>query len=274
MPSEPHSPASLPPAPPPRYTRRRRRLTRWARIGWRLGVGAGVTLTLLIAGAWGAYAFLHGDRFLITDVAVSGVLRTPADAVQRLTRPAEGQNLWAYNTGDLRHRLEGLPWVASARVARQMPGTLKVTVTERVPAVLVSTVDGLLGVSAAGCVFPESAAAAAQDRVPRVYGAFPIRYAPGRPVQSPEVQACLRAADALHRAQLTVAELRVDGENLTVLLASGTMLAFGRATELEAKAVRARVTLDELHHRGEAAQLVDLRFPDAAAWTPRAARPR
>jgi len=274
MPSEPHSPASAPPAPPPRYTQRRRRVRRWARIGWRVGIGAAAVLVLLVAAGWGTYAFLHSDRFLITDVAVSGVLRTPADAVQRLTRPARGQNLWAFDTHDLRARLAALPWVAAARVARRMPDTLAVTFTERVPALVISTVDGLLGVSAEGCAFPEPASVAAQDRAPRVYGTFSISYAAGRPVTTPQVQACLRAADALRHAQLPVAELRVDGENLTVLLESGTMLAFGRATELEAKAVRARVTLDELHHRGEAAQLVDLRFPDAAAWTPRAAPPR
>jgi len=51
-------------------------------------------------------------------------------------------------------RVEALPLVASARVRRRLPGTLVVTIVERIPIALVATADGFQGVDATGARLP------------------------------------------------------------------------------------------------------------------------
>lgn len=60
-------------------------------------------------------------------------------------------------------KVEAIPLVASARVRRRLPGTLVVTIVERIPVALVPTPNGFRGVDSAGTRLPIDPALAAFD---------------------------------------------------------------------------------------------------------------
>ncbi len=60
-------------------------------------------------------------------------------------------------------KVEQIPLVASARVRRRLPGTLVVTIVERIPVALVATRDGFRGVDSAGTRLPIDPAQSAFD---------------------------------------------------------------------------------------------------------------
>lgn len=60
-------------------------------------------------------------------------------------------------------KVESIPLVARARVRRRLPGTLVVTIVERIPVSLVATRDGFRGVDSAGTRLPIDPALAAFD---------------------------------------------------------------------------------------------------------------
>ena len=151
---------------------RRGRLRAWR--GWRpllaaaLVTGAGV-------GAWFALP--------VRTVQVEGNARLSGARVQELAGLSEGFGWLYYGAWRARGLLDS-PWVASARVVRVFPDTVRVEVTERVPRVRLARPDGSVVVAAAdGTVLPGAATGAAlplvsgwgPDRLPdvlRVLGAL------------------------------------------------------------------------------------------------------
>ena len=99
--------------------------------------------TLLLAGLWTgggrvAEAVTALDTFRVTDVRISGLETLDRGQVLRLLDVTHETTVW----GDLaawEDRLEEHPLLASARVRRQMPGTLVVDVVERHPVALAPT---------------------------------------------------------------------------------------------------------------------------------------
>ncbi|MEO8225552.1 MAG: cell division protein FtsQ/DivIB [Gammaproteobacteria bacterium] len=69
--------------------------------------------------------------------------RVSADKLEAVLRKAMGNGFLAADLHGIQDQLAALPWVATARVSRQWPGTLDVTVTEEEPAARWGS-DGLL----------------------------------------------------------------------------------------------------------------------------------
>src|SRR5204862_6249298 len=65
-----------------------------------------------------------------------------AAAVRAAARVNLGDPLLFVNQGAVARRVEHLPWVEHASVHRDMPGTLRITVTEYVPTSYVRAPDG------------------------------------------------------------------------------------------------------------------------------------
>ncbi|WP_240501256.1 FtsQ-type POTRA domain-containing protein [Deinococcus sp. LM3] len=140
---------------------RRGRLRAWR--GWRpllaaaLVAGAGV-------GAWFALP--------VRTVQVGGNARLSEARVQELAGLREGFGWLYYGAWRARGLLDS-PWVASARVVRVFPDTVRVEVTERMPRVRLARPDGSVVVAAAdGTVLP---GAALSGSLPLVSGWGPDR---------------------------------------------------------------------------------------------------
>jgi cell division protein FtsQ len=69
--------------------------------------------------------------------------RVSADRLEAVLRKAMGKGFLAADLDAIREQVAALPWVATARVSRQWPDTLDVTVTEEEPAARWGA-DGLL----------------------------------------------------------------------------------------------------------------------------------
>ncbi len=80
-------------------------------------------------------------RFAITDLEVTGNDRRPADALVAESGIQVGVNVFTADLDGARARLLADPWIADATIARRLPGTVFVHVTERKPAALVAMGD-------------------------------------------------------------------------------------------------------------------------------------
>jgi cell division septal protein FtsQ len=110
-----------------------------------------VVILLLPAGvyAYGRYA----GAFKVNDVVLTGAKRVPAKkALAMLTTRYRGRNLFTISTGDIRSQLQAYPYFRAAKVDRDFPDTLRVSITEYQPAAYLLTGDGWYVVTTDGYV--------------------------------------------------------------------------------------------------------------------------
>jgi cell division septal protein FtsQ len=143
-------------APP----RRRRRSPLLALVR-PLGIAA-VTVALPLAlGLW----LLTAREFQLRTIVIGGAATLPGAPVpaaqarpsspkpawvRQALAPLLGRNLLRLPLAEVRLRLAANPWIAAAEVAKELPDSLRVTVTERRPAVLLRVGEVLLYADAAG----------------------------------------------------------------------------------------------------------------------------
>jgi len=94
-------------------------------------IRAGAALAAL-ASAGAIYGVGASSAFVYTSLRVDGAVYTDPAKVEAAIAPARGQNLFRLSTGPLRDAVDKLTTVASASVGVELPGTLHVTLNERV----------------------------------------------------------------------------------------------------------------------------------------------
>ena len=102
---------------------------------------AGVALVVASSVGVGWVARRHvmtSPRFAVTEVDVTGCDRRPTDAIAAESGIALGTNVFGADLDAARVRLLADPWLSDATLARRLPGTIFVHVTERKPAALVA----------------------------------------------------------------------------------------------------------------------------------------
>ncbi len=108
---------------------------------------AGVVLVMStsVGVAWAARRHvMTSARFAITEIVVVGNDRRPVDAVVAESGLAIGSNVFAADLDAARAKVLADPWIADATLARRLPGTLLVRITERKAAALVAMGDTFL----------------------------------------------------------------------------------------------------------------------------------
>lgn len=83
-------------------------------------------------------------------VDIRGANGALAQRVDVLAKSVLGESMFTVDTASLQHRVASMPDIAEARVSRQWPSTLRVTVTERRPVLAVKQPSGWVLVDAAG----------------------------------------------------------------------------------------------------------------------------
>jgi cell division protein FtsQ len=97
-----------------------------------VGIGSGVV--------WGARRYVRtSPRFGVSEIVTSGGLRRGPDDIASIAGIAKGQNVFSIDLGRARSRLAADPWIESAELTRQLPGTISIRVTERAAAGVVAT---------------------------------------------------------------------------------------------------------------------------------------
>jgi cell division protein FtsQ len=227
-------------------------------------VATSVAVAAVVAGSVGATRspLLDVDR-----VEVVGARHTPQREVVAASGLADHPLMLDVDPAAVARAVESLPWVGRATAERRWPGTVRIEITERVPAAAVATGQG---------------GWARVDRTGRVLALEPGRpadlpvianlTAPGRPGQSlvRTAAGALRVAASLPpELRPRVAELlpRPDGDVDLGLRPPGGMVRLGPPRRLDAELAAAVAVLT----RADVSRLavVDVRVPTSPVLTRR-----
>lgn len=208
---------------------------RWAARGpWRW-IGAIGLASLVLAAA--VVALARSPLLRVREVRVEGLTHGSPARIVRLSGLSEGDPLVGLDVGAVRARVERDPWVARAEIDVDLPSTVTIRVTERVPIAVVDLGSGPVLVDAQGAAIARGAGAGLPEIV--LAPAWVERLRAGDPQgPGPSVSAVARALGALSRAALErVVQARFSpGSGLELVLREGVRVIYGPPRELEAKA--------------------------------------
>lgn len=210
-------------------------------------LGALAVVASVVAAAWGAASspLLDVDR-----ISVTGADHLSASAVEEASGIDRGTPLVSVDPGAVEQTITRLPWVHTAEVRREWPGTVRIAITERTPLAVALTDDGGWGVlDATGRVLevvrpPEGVSPAdVKPPLPLVAGVSPG--AAGSKVG--EEAAGLRVlarlpADIVGAVQSVTAP---DGD-VVLQLAGGGEVRFGDASRIEEKVLAVATVLQKV----------------------------
>ena len=125
-----------------------RRVRRWKRLGL-----AAVVVAALASPVWGRPLLGKMAFFRVRRVRIEGARYTLPRDILRQLHVDTTVSVWT-SLGPLEARVAELPEVRAAVIRRKLPGTLVVTVTERVPVAVVPTPQGLRPYDASGLPLP------------------------------------------------------------------------------------------------------------------------
>lgn len=248
----------------PRISRRRRAIARTRRRRWFTIASAGA---VVLVGTW---AVLWSPLLHVRDVKVVGGAHTTWQEVARAAGLEGDENLLFLSTSEVARRVETLPWVRDAEVERMLPGTVRVRLVERKPALLVTTEDGVVTVDARGRVLARGRAAQGLA----VLGGRPGGgLGAGDRVQDPALLGAIRAYRSMpgRLGRDVVALFAPTEERITFSLADGTVIRYGAAERTAAKNEVLRALLGRL--AGDDIVYIDVRVPTSPAVAPVAAPP-
>ena len=252
------------------------------RAAWKSVLGAALR-TLFAAvlsaavslGAWEGWRWAtSSEAFAIREISFQGLSHATEQDLLHRSGLKPGDNLFRADLAKAGRAMQANPWVASARLARRLPGQVVATVVEHRPAALVQ-LGGLYLLDDEGRLFKK---AAPEDKVdlPIVTGLSRDGWAD----RKPELQ--LRLFGALHlldtwqaagNALAAVSEVRLDEDGGYTLFAhDGTAVQEVRlgSTDISLKLQRLAQVRAALARRGERASRIDLdnpARPDQAAAT-------
>jgi cell division protein FtsQ len=247
----------------PRIRTRRETIARSRRLRFLWRVGA-VALCVLIA--WIAF---WSPVLSIRKVRLLGGKHTHGSDIVAAAGLKSSDNLLLVSTDDVARAAETLPWVARAKVKRVLPGTLRVKVIERTPAMALT-----LGVgnSTSRWLLDEDGRVLSEERrafrkLPVLAGMPVASLEPGKPVGSEPALAALSAFASMPSSlqRKVVAVFAPTPERLTFTLRDRTLVRFGSAENLAAKNSVLRSVLGKLASQGRAVAYIDVRVPSSPA---------
>jgi len=257
---------------PPLGVRLAARLVPLARVA-RRGLLPALVLGVLVAGATAAFRYVAtGPYFRLRHVEVSGLSRVDeAELLVRAHLTMGVTDTLELDEDLVRESLERHPWIASARVRKQLPDRLRIAVTER-RAVAVVLLDRPVLADPFATLFALPTRPADHD-LPVVTGLRAAALRAGDEVESRRLKTALAAArewrrQGLHEVE-ALSEVRPDPVmGLTLVTAdNGTEVRLGHG-ELAGRIGRLKRVLQGVAERGRRAAYVlldDERDPGRAA---------
>lgn len=195
-------------------------------------------------------------------VSVSGNNHVSRSEILERAAIAPNVSIWLQNTAAIAHRLEGIPYVATARVGQIPPATMRIRVVERAPfAVIHSGYDDAL-VDRSLRVLEEPVSEATALPVFVVQDTTDL--SPGSFVQTHDAIALRDAYQTLVGAKIAPAALAFDRfGGLVVTLHGGMQLLLGTQNDLARKLTLANAILAQVVTRRAQVSAIDLRAPSA-----------
>lgn len=199
-------------------------------------------------------------------VTVVGARHTTAREVARAAALDNDDNLLLLSTGDVARAVEELPWVKRAEVDRMLPGTVRVRITERRPAAILTLGAAAWTLDGRGRVLSEGRV----GDLPVIGGVAAGAIRPGTVVEAAEVVHALRAFRRLPPGlrDRVVAIVAPTLERISFSLEDQTLIRYGAAERMAAKNSVLQALLDRLQEEGRAATYIDVRVPTSPAVAP------
>jgi cell division septal protein FtsQ len=97
-----------------------------------------LTGEILYLGGHGFQMLRNSDVFILKDVEVTGAKKTSPEEIEALVFAAQ-KNTLKVDLKQIKLRLESHPWIQSAILWRELPGTIRIHILERKPVAIVST---------------------------------------------------------------------------------------------------------------------------------------
>lgn len=202
----------------------------------------------------GAYVVLYTGVFPARDVTVTGAHRVSAGRIREAADVPGGVPLAKLDLGGLGARVAALPGVASVRVVRAWPHTVRLEVTERIPLLAVPQGNRYTLVDDSGTPF-----ATAGTRPKTLPLVILDRISPTDPATRSAV-AVLGALPASLRSTMSLLTA-LSEDAVTLTLRDGRTVVWGSATASRSKA---RILVALLHRRGS---VYDVSAPDIVSIT-------
>jgi cell division protein FtsQ len=218
---------------------------------------------------WAAFfsSLLH-----VKQVKVVGAQRTGVEDVVAAAALGPDENILLLTTSEVADRVRALPWVRSVDVDRMLPGTVRIRVAERRPAMVLSlgaarwTVDSFGRVLSSGAVGGD---------LPVLAGVQVATVEPGVRLRTTEAVAALAVWRGLPRSvrRDVVGIVAPTVERITLSLADETLVRYGAPEEVAAKNEILEVLLRRVRAEGTPAAYIDVRAPLHPAISTRAPAP-
>jgi cell division protein FtsQ len=223
---------------------------------------------VIVVGASSAVAYslhryaLTTSRFGIRTVAIDGGKRLAHEQIRRAAGVEIGKNLLSFDTAQAEQRLLKDPWVSSARVTRELPGTLRVVLSEREAVAIAVLGDRPYLVTREGEPFKPVAGEDPSD-LPVITGVGAADLARDRAAALERLKSgvdLLRQYERLSVARVHAAEevaLQASGHTVLTVGRAGIALELGRPPHAR-KLVMAAQVLGELGAKGRTPGIVFL----------------
>jgi cell division protein FtsQ len=218
---------------------------------WRTrGVVAAASLLVLGLGVLG---FVRSSYFAADHISVEGAMRLAPGRVLRIGGVERGQNVVTMDTAAIERRLEADPWISSASVTTDLPDTVVVRITERIPVASVQTHQGWEVVAADGVVV---ATASKEPHLPTVTSVVP-----GQDITALGARA-LGAMDDGLRARVSALTVGTDGV-ARLVMDDGVTVSYGALDEVTSKAQALAAVLAWADEGGAHVEQIDISVPGA-----------
>jgi cell division protein FtsQ len=196
----------------------------------------------------------------VRTVDVVGARETPPEEVREAAALGHGVNLLFVRTEEVAARVRELPWVESVDVDRMLPGTVRIRVKERRPALTLSLGAARWTIDDHGRVLSSGDAPGGR---PVLAGVAVGTVRPGVELRTVESTAALEVWRSLSRSlkREVVAVFAPTIERITLTLEDGTLVRYGAPERMAGKNEVLKALLGRLRSEGSAATYVDVRVP-------------
>ena len=268
---QPTAPVVSPPTPTidPRISERRSAVRR-LNSRRRMRIALAVFGCAAVVG--GTIGILHSPLTRVRQVSVQGEGHTSRQTVLRASGLVRHPLMIDVDTGRLERRLEALPWVGRATVARNWPSTISISLHERVPAAVASTTGGdwALIDSTGHVLLRSTGSAGAPTAPPRLRAPVPtlrgLEQLPATGSQLPaSASSALRVLGTLQPpliSQVGSVDVLPNGE-VALTLGTGVVVQLGDASRLKQELAATQAVLSQVGAPG--LRTIDVRVPEAPA---------
>jgi cell division protein FtsQ len=231
------------------------------RRGRVLGVAGFV---LLAAMAWWVST---SPLFRMHSLDVVGNHRLSTSRVAALGGLTSSTNVLWLRASTIEHRLEANPMIASARVTRQLPSTIMISVTERTPVGLLGRGRSPLIVAGDGMILGRAGGVTTDLPIIRGMGGRSVPVSGGRVHAGDPALAAVASLSPSVRARVATVKEQRDGF-VVLRMRAGYLVRFGDGTRAKEKGRVLAALLAWARDHGVTPRSIDVAAPDAPALHP------